>query len=1066
MEEFNGLSRDTTRDKNPVGTWEFARNMLMSKGISSLTNEEGFDYKHDIPGQIIGRIETNEEVIYFSIDGSFSCIGLYKTNEEPAVYIPILRTIYLGFKINRPIEGIFFYNFNKELIIGFCDGVFEDSNTPKLINCTNIGISLDINLELINPNDTNKLELSANLISGDISISYLSNGSLEAEVVYITYAYIYPDNITATPFLPIRDVAYPITKFRQEDKRSIQINLSNLDIAYNKLKIGVLIKVGETLFGYESNIRSYIGDTYTTILSSFSSYTSISPEALLIPTIIYKRVKTMTTVNSEVIIGNLVTTEIIPFQKYANLLKLGLRFDTRLAEKQADPILCPDEVYSFTIALHNLDGTYSEEFHIVGEEANPINNETDILSPADLTALGLTDLGIVESFKRFRIFNTGGFNTLSLGVNSPFDSDAILNWGYWENEETYPNDNNYNSLIDYEGNPIIGGVDLRGTPIRYHRVPGLDNLVKGFPCTLGHDNMNTEYLVGSTFRGALPAFAVFVENFDTIVPNSIKNKIQGYKISIVKRVRGESLIEDINFLKQARIIPRTTDEVKFIDTYYDKAVNRTNTADVDEIHQYSFAQFGYSKIRSMNLAIFKPEVSATLIKANYAVDESKVYHQYGTTAGDRRLPVDTTKATFTVGNIGYTDFNTLQPSYFLIPDTQRFAVLKELTYLPGNNVAANTRTIEETILLNANNTLALSDPSSSAPPILTRWNPLLMVIPDDPYGSHTLTLQGFIPDIGYSPYIFSDTTRMFSLGISSTIINLHRNVYSGFSATEFITIGYVSTLPENITIDLPLLRDGGDVFTNNLHATIISITNTSSSGLIRLMTYAQVLIKGMIGITNNSEVYTLLDRLVYGSYDLSDPEVDTFDYTNHIYDKPSTRSLNDLLTGLSFDINRIRVNYFPYRLHRSLKIANENLSLANVRTFLANDYKEMLNDRGEIIALRGSNKTLYIQQKFSLFIATIKDKITTADSVTYLGEGELFDRTPDEVLDASNKGYFGSTSQFGCILFRDGYVGEDQVKGKIFIVGRGGVKEISKDLMNNWFANNWEIDNKYFRMRL
>ena len=134
MEEFKGLSRDTTRVKTPTGMWEFARNILLTKGFTSVSNEYGFVEQVNIPGEVIGVISTNEETVVFSIENDFSRIGYF--NNEDLEYIPVIRSAYLGFKISNPIEGIFFYNYNKELIIVFCDGIQFNSNTPKLINLT------------------------------------------------------------------------------------------------------------------------------------------------------------------------------------------------------------------------------------------------------------------------------------------------------------------------------------------------------------------------------------------------------------------------------------------------------------------------------------------------------------------------------------------------------------------------------------------------------------------------------------------------------------------------------------------------------------------------------------------------------------------------------------------------------------------------------------------------------------------------------------------------------------------------------------------------------------------
>lgn len=122
----------------------------------------------------------------------------------------------------------------------------------------------------------------------------------------------------------------------------------------------------------------------------------------------------------------------------------------------------------------------------------------------------------------------------------------------------------------------------------------------------------------------------------------------------------------------------------------------------------------------------------------------------------------------------------------------------------------------------------------------------------------------------------------------------------------------------------------------------------------------------------------------------------------------------------------------------------------------------MRNDRGDIIALRGYNRGVYIQQRFSLFETTIADKLNATAEETYLGSSELFDRILEEVLYNDNIGYIGSNSQFSCIIFRDGYVTIDEERGKVFIVN-AELSEISQRNIENYFRKTLPLGNKYLK---
>lgn len=1066
MEEFKGMSRASTRAKTTTNMWQFARNIVLGRSRQSISNEEGFDYKHEIPGTFIGKIETNEEVVYFSVDDSFSYIGIYKTNEIDGDYIPILKSQYLGFKINRPIEGVFWYNYRKELIIAFCDGVFENSNIPKLINLTNIGVELTSDLELVNPEDLIFFQLFAQSIEGLVDIDYTASGTLEADVVYITYSYVLADDISTTVFLPIHEVAYPTHNYRELDRRNIIINLTDLDPNYNQVRIGLVVITDEGLVGYQSDNLSYTDKQLTTIISNLTNYTTINVDELLVGKDVYSRIKTMTFVNDELVIANAVKESEFKFQKFANNLNLELAYDVRPASKYTEPTYCPDEVYSHYIELQRLDGTYTEGFHIPGKKLLD-SNEINIMTQADLDALGLKNLNASDNYRRFHIFNKGDFTYSGIiGAGVPVSNNLLLDWGYWQNEETYPLNEEYNGTQDYNGNNISGGEDLRGKNIRYHRMPGMDTLVKKFPSLLGYNNRNTpEQLSGenNVFYGLVPAFSVKITNFDAVVPIEIREQIQGYRLTIVKRKSGERLVEDINFLKQSGKIGLAADGVETGVIDFDLTMyHRMTLSGTETDMRYQGSQFGHSRVRSNQLSIYKPAITAKLIKANYAVRDS-----LSTVTSNKEgfTEIDATKldSKGTLGNHIQNRALTNQ-SFGLIKDTQRFAVIKEVEYKPGNNIAANTLFTEEHVTLIANNSLQPPISRTGFPTLENNWNPLLYTDLDTNSPTTTIDYYDFADRV-YKP--ITTDSALLQIGISATILNLYKNVYSGFRPKEFITVGHT-----NINNTSRKFRYGGDVFTNNIYNIPVTVdtrglNDAPNAGLDQII-FNQLFIKGMFSVTNNSEIYIEKDRLYGRFYDMTGEgsNVDVlinFVYELQIFNREVFRSLNDLIIGIAFNIKNKYINYFPYRVARSLKIANENLSTNNVRAFLSNRYKEMLNDRGEVIVVRGTAKILYIQQKFTLMVASIKDRLDTEGQTTYIGNGDIFDREPDEVFEASNKGYIGSTSQFACFVFKFGYCTIDQVKGKIWIVGQGA-KEISAKEMDLYFAENSDTSNPYYTL--
>lgn len=1034
MEEFNGMSRDTIRVKTPAGMWEFARNILLTKGFNSISNEYGFKPLNELVGDIIGCISTNEELVIFSIEDNYSCIGV--VNLTTNIYTLKLRTIYLNFKKNRPIEGIFLYNFNKELIIAFCDGVFIDSNTPKLINLSNIGIPLTPSYELVNPTDINQLNLFPTTTEGIIDISYGNTISIAVDIVYITFAYVLADGISTTSYYSPHNISYPVYNWKGEKRRIINLTLSNLDPNFSKLKIGLVVNNNGGLLGYESPALDYSNQTLQTSITSLTGYTELAVDNLVVPSIVYSKIKSITTQNNQVVVGNVETIQDLNLQKYVNLLEVGLTYVTDIEDTYTHPTLSPDEVYAIYIQPQSVTGEYLSAYPLIGRAARV--GERDVLDSTALENLGLKRgaSGIAaNTYRRFHIENSGAFVLPApYDINNPAHNE--LDWGYWENTETYPLDANFDSTKDYNNLPL-SSVDLRGTPIRYFRVPGLDAITDKIPCILGYKEKNDSSIYGNSgnkFIGRVPKFGVYIKNFDSIFPESIKAVLQGFRLLIVKRQTGDRLVEDIPFIKQAKeMIMFHTDaniEVPTIMPIFKFTPVASSPENLPMTEYYS-RQYGLSKIWSSTLLNYKPNIQPQIVKANYGVKHKRYIEDF-----DGSVSFDIDK---NLGFIDYNEVNNLElAQFYKVPNTQKYALIQDLKYLPQNNISAKTSFSEESIIMEVvnYNEVGVADPNK-------KWNPFLVGSTSNisTYNSTTKLYENISRD-----------SYGFHITLSVTLLNLQLNVYAGFAPTEFISLGKVSI--DNTT---RVLKYNGDVFTNNSYNSILTTDLYSGvSNYIQSIHFTPLIIKGIWSIANNNTIKSIEDKNLNNAFYNTTAQYDTllaFNYSYAIYNKEAFRSLNDLIVVTAFNVNNKKINYFPFRVARTPNIPKENLQTNILRTFKANDYYEMLNNRGEVVAVRGTNRQLYIQQRYSLFLAYVKDKLSISEDTTYLGEGDLFDRTPEEIKFNTDKGYIGCSNQIACVIIPDGLVVLDQEKGNIFIIGNS-LQEISKFNMRTWFQAN------------
>ena len=147
-----------------------------------------------------------------------------------------------------------------------------------------------------------------------------------------------------------------------------------------------------------------------------------------------------------------------------------------------------------------------------------------------------------------------------------------------------------------------------------------------------------------------------------------------------------------------------------------------------------------------------------------------------------------------------------------------------------------------------------------------------------------------------------------------------------------------------------------------------------------------------------------------------------------------------------------KFNYFN-RIIRSVVNNTESKGIA-WRTYNALDYKDLPIERGAGKIIEADERAVYIQQEYALFIAIVRDMLSnTPGNDTFLGESDLFDRAPLELLYDKN-GYIGSDNRFGAIMTPMGYIVVDTVLKNIFLVKLTQVKKLNDPDIEQWFRDN------------
>ena len=991
MNDFKGLSRDTSVIKTPEQMWQFARNILLTNKYLSVTNEKGNEYGYEIPGVVIGHIITNDDIVYLSVDGNYSCIGY--VNQYNQVYTPVLRTTNpnFKFKLNCPIEGVYVYNYKKELVIVFSDGVNQDSSTPKLINLHNPQVQLSSTKEFINSDDYVMFELFNYTELPSSNFEY-EKGSFDAEVVHLAFCYVFDDNTDAL-YSPIIETCYPNLKGYNTIRRNIKFNLSNLSSKFKKIKLAFIIKKDAGTFAYTTPILSIIDNKIEYILSTEEELTAITPEEIVITPERFTKIKTITKTANQIEVGNVETPKQEDLQKYANLLTLKIIPTLDINNKYAThPTFLPDEVYAFSVIPIYNDGTKGLALHIPGRQGTP--QEKAVLTDAEIKNYNLNYSEFLgKGYKSFHFNNTGTI------------SDNSATFGYWENESLYPDKERYNSSS-------LGGEDLRGTPIRYHRFPSLDNIdatsvFNNNSVIIGGLDTKTasSSSIGKTIR-----FNLKLINFNDVFPEEIRKQLQGYEVVFEKRQRGGTYIEqhglvyNYNF-KDGTAVVRDTPDGKKTYTIFSNPLS-----------------FGKTLFFNADILENKVNINSNLLKVYNSVNIRKF------------------------NNFQSSGTNPFYVKGILKPKKDRFAKIIKAEYLLADNIVQQNAYQEENLSLQLTNSASFL----------------------------------------FTPLQTSD--EVFNI-LQVGLLTLNKNLYNLEYNTSFISVGTV-LFKDYYLYDNPLTN--GDVFVSSiidknftrsdklnikkinydcfsyLLGSVLNLYSTSSNDYIingntlsenRVVELIDVVTTPILGI---GDIFVT----VYLTWKTEDVNIlNSNDYTTIIKSKKAVYYFNDYVNSIPPALIENFINYFPYRVYKGLAIPNESLQTKNLRFFPTNSYYDMRNDRGEIIALRGYNRGLYIQQKYSLFESYIADKLNATAEETYLGSSELFDRIPEEILYNDNIGYIGSNSQFACIVFRDGYATVDEEQGKVFIVNKG-LSEISQQNLKNYFRQALPLGNKYTKKDL
>jgi hypothetical protein len=444
---------------------------------------------------------------------------------------------------------------------------------------------------------------------------------------------------------------------------------------------------------------------------------------------------------------------------------------------------------------------------------------------------------------------------------------------------------------------------------------------------------------------------------------------------------------------------------------------------------------GYASKNSNNMTILG---TAPIITNNF-----KNYNQYNVSDDFIRFSdLNLIKSKTSINN-GYlksihTFNDTSNKSYLLDINKIRYTdnrvyKVTDVNYVPRNNAATypSNKGREESLILKLKNPFTLNKEDIQVANICSINTDLFT-----PFFEQKVVLANDINYVNNNTYIYN-LYRVYGFdSILSTNCNM-------------TYIGDQSFIQSEDADDDLLYRNDGDF--DDDPTTVVKFYKYKSHGLINaaIRELDQVSVKYFESIKNRVLAWILPDhKLIYRTNFNVDP-----DYENEITYNYMYNYVNNIKALLPYNPININTNIFPNRIYRSNVQNKENLSIG-WRYISVLSYYEIGNKKGYIMNLQGSDDLLIIHTIYSLFLAKLKDRIEYNNEDVYLGQADIFDREPKELL-TSNNASLGLQSHIGALLTDIGYCFYNPYSKSIFVYNNQGLLEINNSESNEYFKNNF-----------
>lgn len=1095
--EIKGLNSNPYKDLIPSGFWADAKNIVIEKD-NSVTTEYGFSNILNLNegDVVIGKVEQHTKFYLFItniITGIDSILEVNIPHETPIVDV-IISSQYLNFNPSKPIFAKIITNYKNETIIIWTDNF----NPVRFINVNVNEIGLNVSKEFNNPSDVDLLLHYVAFESGKVDLIDVEDtgGNLKSGIYQVAFKYITYDGIESN----VVDISQPIhiessllkgstysytgCEPNEITSKQIKLQLSSLDTKYKKVAIYIIFTAnGVTQTCLYANVKIPNID-YIFTISDLSLVDFSTTNELLIPAISMDKVECLTLHQSNVVYGNVSTFQESNFQSVANNTKIKwVKENVSITNIEKAISLTTNknsykdnkktfylksfkagEVYAFYIAFKFKDGNYSSAYHIPGNDLEI--GDDDIVTNSAAVKLSPNDI------LKYQIFNTS-------------KSDGTM--GKFINKNEY-----YDSNLGLNGN------------VRHHRFPDISSLT-----SYGHKFLNTLYggsndnkfIFSPSFSGS--TYSVTSSNTNNTAGTTTYNTYDNRLYMIY--TANQSQWVNLESRASLDITGNTTDQESQIQIF--KFKNNVGDQFLNKENFDSF--FGHDKVVLTDIVTtiklepteklcisidINPSISSVTLSGLFTgscyVNKQNPEMTYAVSLGievyDVNIP-NSLKDKIIGWEIFYAkrnasnstiaaqdvikDYRSLHNSYNnaynraysfdlnLIKPLNPDYIKSEL-YVGFSNSISNTSYIKPSIVENTNYYQSYGDVVSK------------------------ISEGEYIPAGTFRDVFFinsNDTSAHFSFKqedsiakLSSTdkdfyLVNfcyLKEDCYFNYENQELVSTGVLVDKDINTSVIY-----GGDTYI--CYQGVVSGELDANWGT---PTFDINITSKLFAVESISNIYLRYEgkewyqkfypKTYIGNVSIPSGADASLLNGNYVdYKVESHKSLLEKITiPFNYDNYLADNKLSAFRFYISESMQKES-SKYYFRTIKANSYFIMPNkEKGEITNLATMNNTLLIHQRYSLYIASIKDKMITVNEEIYLGVGNLLDRNPENV-DVDELGFAGCVTKFAAIVTKYGYLFADKESRKIYLFN-GKLVDLSnsvKELLVDFFDYFISItDNPYY----